>query len=229
MSRKPHNHHSQKPEHGTYRSYVIGFVLSLVLTLVPYFLVVNKVISGSTLLMAILAIAVLQMFVQIFFFLHLGRGPKPFYNIVFFIATAGVIIVVVGASIFIMNNLYRNMSPDEMIRKLAQKENIAQVSGEATGACQGNKNNHIFTIRGGVVTPAYIKTERCDTLTLINEDARERAVTFGTHPAQESYGGEHEIVLPTSEPETITLNEVGDFKFHDHHDPLVGGYFTVFP
>ena len=88
MSKKSHKP-TPKSEHGTTRSYVIGFVLSLIFTVIPYYLVTNKTIAGSALLATILGIAVLQMFIQIFFFLHLGRGPKPFYNVVFFFATAG--------------------------------------------------------------------------------------------------------------------------------------------
>ena len=94
-----------KSEHGTATSYVIGYVLSLLFTVIAYLLVANKTFSGNKLLMAILGIAVVQMFVQIFFFLHLGRGPKPLYNVVFFFATAGIIVIVIGASLLIMNNL----------------------------------------------------------------------------------------------------------------------------
>ena len=70
-----------KAERGTITSYVIGFLLSLVFTAIPYYLVVNKTVEGNTLLATILGFAVLQMAVQIFFFLHLGRGPKPLYNV----------------------------------------------------------------------------------------------------------------------------------------------------
>src|SRR4051812_4722311 len=105
---------TESNEHGSITSYVIGFVLSLVLTIIPYYMVTRHVISGSALLLAILGIGIAQMLVQILFFLHLGRGPKPFYNVVFFVATAGMITMVIGASIIIMNNLYHNISPQEV-------------------------------------------------------------------------------------------------------------------
>lgn len=216
-------------EHGTTRSYVVGFILSLVFTLIPYHLVVNKIISGNALLAAILGFAVIQMFIQIFFFLHLGRGPKPLYNVVFFGATAGLIILVIAASLLIMSNLYRNMSPQEFVRRLAQKENISQINGADTGACSEHKENHIVTIKESLVTPLQVQAERCDTLTFINEDAMEREIVFGVHPAQESYGGEFEVPLESGEPETITLNQTGSFVFHDHHEPGVSGQFRVAP
>jgi cytochrome o ubiquinol oxidase subunit IV len=220
---------SKEKEHGTTQSYVIGFILSLIFTIIPYYLVVNKVLTGNTLLVTILGIAVLQMFIQIFFFLHLGRGPKPFYNVVFFFATAGLIVVVVGASLFIMNNLYRNMSPGEVTRKLAQKEGISQVGNEPTGACQENKDNHIVVIKDGVASPGIVQASRCDTLTFLNEDEITREMVFGPHPDHHSYGGEDRVVLEDRHSETITLNETGNFMFHDHLDSEVTGYFTVAP
>jgi cytochrome o ubiquinol oxidase operon protein cyoD len=219
-------HTTKEQEHGTTKSYVIGFILSLIFTIIPYHLVVNKVISGDALLATILGIAVLQMAIQLLFFLHLGRGPKPLYNVVFFFATAGIIILTVGASIFIMNNLYRNMLPEEVTKKLAQEEGISQIGGEETGACNELRNNHIVTILEGVINPVRTQAELCDTLTIINKDGFKRQITFGSHPAHGSYGGEYELFVG-SDPETITLNETGDFIFHDHLDPDVVGYFSV--
>src|SRR5688572_2414166 len=111
-------HTTTKGEHGTTGSYVIGFILSLVFTLIPYYLVVNKTVTGTAILATILTFGVVQMLIQIFFFLHLGRGPKPMYNVVFFGATASLILVVVLGSVFIMNHLHYNMSPTEVTKKL---------------------------------------------------------------------------------------------------------------
>jgi cytochrome o ubiquinol oxidase operon protein cyoD len=218
---------THKDDHGSMTSYVIGFMLSLNFTIIPYYLVVNKIVEGTALLVTILIFAVLQMFVQIFFFLHLGRGPKPLYNVVFFFGTAGIIVVVVVASLFIMSNLYRNMLPGEVVLKQAQKENIAQVGGEETGACKENKQNHIITISAGTLSPAYVKAKRCDTLTFLNRDKINREIGFGNHPEDISYGGEDKVLLDDGRPETITLNEVGYFVFHDHNDSSLVGSFYV--
>src|SRR5689334_1080476 len=110
---------SSKRERGTLESYAIGFSLSFLLTAIPYYLVVHKSASSNLLLTAIIGFAVMQMLTQIFFFLHLGRGPKPLYNVAFFAATVGIILVVVGGSIFIMNHLHYNMTPQEASRQLA--------------------------------------------------------------------------------------------------------------
>ncbi|MDQ3094011.1 MAG: cytochrome C oxidase subunit IV family protein [bacterium] len=214
-------------EHGTMRSYVIGYALSLIFTVIPFYLVVNETIRGTQLLVTILGFAFIQMLIQIFFFLHLGRGPKPFYNIVFFGATVSAILVVVGGSVFIMNNLYYNMTPDEATTRLAEDEGIAQIGGEETGACQGLNDNHKVTIKDGVMSPALIEARRCDTLTFTNEDSKKREITFGIHPNHDSYGGEFEVVLSGSKPKSITLNQTGYYAYHDHLDPDAKGNFLV--
>lgn len=217
-----------EPEHnqGVKKSYVLGFVLSLVFTAIPYYLVVNKSVAGFSLLIIIIAIAVLQMLVQLFFFLHLGRGPKPLYNVVFFGVTAVTIMIVVGGSLVIMNNLHY-MAPSEVSKKLVEKEGIHQISGEKTGACQGVHTNHRINIKDDQVSPVHIKAKYCDTLTFINEDNQAREMTFGSHPAHGSYGGESKIPVKKSRNKTITLNQTGTFRFHDHFNANVAGSFTV--
>jgi cytochrome o ubiquinol oxidase operon protein cyoD len=221
---KSHSHSAK--EHGSTLSYIIGFILSLIFTLIPYYLVVNKTVTGTTLITAILGFGVIQMLIQIFFFLHLGRGPKPWYNIVFFAATVSIILVVVGGSIFIMDHLHYNMSPSEVTKKLAQKEGLEQIGGEKTGACQEIGANHKVIIKNGVVAPAYTEARLCDTLTFINEDDVVREIAFGGHPNHDSYSGEADIKVQ-SRPKSITLNEPGQFIFHDHLDPSTSGHLSV--
>lgn len=218
---------SPNPEHGTMQSYVIGFVLSIIFTLIPYYLVVNKTFAGSGLQSVVLGFAVLQMLVQIFFFLHLGRGPKPFYNVVFFASTVGIILVVIGGSVFIMNNLHYNMSPEAVTKKLSQEESIAQIGDIRTGACQVSYTNHQFTIKNGEISPAHIEAELCDSLTFINKDDKVREIGFGFHPNHDGYAGQDDLLVYKGRPKTITLNQTGEFLFHDHLDPGAVGTFTV--
>ncbi|HUP26150.1 MAG TPA: cytochrome o ubiquinol oxidase subunit IV [Candidatus Limnocylindrales bacterium] len=226
------SHHTPaqpKAEHGTMRSYIIGFLLSLVFTAIPYYMVVNKTIAGTALLAMIVVVAVLQMAIQVLFFLHLGRGPKPLYNVTFFVFTIGTVLVVVAGSIFIMNNLHYNMTPSEATTKLAQDERIAQVGGEKTGACQEIHANHRVTISSGRVSPLYTEAGICDTLTFINEDNTLRDIAFGPHPQHNGYGGESEVTVRKGYPKTINLNQSGTYSFHDHLDPSVSGSLAVTP
>lgn len=216
-------------EHGTMKSYVIGFMLSLVFTFIPYYLVVNQRLSGLALMATILGFGVVQMIVQITFFLHLGRGPKPNWNLFFFVSTVGIILVVVGGSVFIINNLNYNMLPSDQTKKLANDEGIYQIGGEKTGACQGQHVIHEVTIKNSEVSPLQTVARKCDTLTFINEDDAAREITFGTHPRHGAYAGESEIVVRKGRAKFITLSESGQFQFHDHMQPHVAGYLTVSP
>lgn len=216
-----------KHEHGTVQSYIIGFILSLIFTLIPYYLVVNQNISGRSLLVTIIGFAVVQMIIQITFFLHLGRGPKPDWNLFFFISTVGIILVIVGGSIFIMDQLYKNMSPSDQTKKLVSGEGIYQIDGKETGACQQLYDNHKIVIKNGQASPLYVIAQRCDTLTFINEDDKVREITFGPHPDHGVYAGEDELVVRKGRGKSITLSETGTHRFHDHLDPTAAGAFTV--
>lgn len=208
-------------------SYVVGFLLSLIFTFSAYYFVVHKSITGNSLLALILEFAVLQMAVQIFFFLHLGRGPKPLYNVFFFAGTVGIILMTVGGSIFIMNSLYNNMSPSEITKKLAQDEGISQVEGAKTGACQELGANHKVTIKNARVTPVQTNAHLCDTLSIINDDSVNREMAFGPHDKHINYAGLSEFTIHKSYAKTITLNQTGTYRFHDHDDAAVAGTFTV--
>jgi cytochrome o ubiquinol oxidase operon protein cyoD len=230
MSNHPH-HSGGEParEHGTIGSYVIGFILSLIFTLIPYFLVTRHTVSGNALLASILGFAMLQMVVQITFFLHLGRGPKPKWNLFFFLSTVGIILIVVGGSIMIINNLHYNMLPSDQIKKLANEEGIYQIDGKKTGACQGVHANHVVTIKNSQLSPLYTAAQKCDTLTFINEDKVIRQIAFGAHPHHDIYAGESELVIPKGKDKTITLSEPGTYQFHDHLHEEIAGNFTVSP
>lgn len=211
---------------GSVSSYIVGFIISLLLTFVPYYIVKHQVIDNTPLLIAVIALALVQMVVQMVFFLHLGRGPKPLYNIVFLGATSGMILLVVGASILIMNSLYGKMSPEEAALHLAQNENIAEISGIKTGACQGNRDNHVVTIGNGLAI-SHVEAKRCDTLTIKSGDGLAHELMFGSYNNPTSYGGVHEIFVRNDRAKIITLNEVGDFSFHDHNNPAISGFFSV--
>lgn len=104
--------------------YTLGFVLSVILTLAAYLAVVHTIFSPTLLLATILVLAVAQLFVQLFFFLHLGDEKGPRWNLLFFISTAAVILLVVIASLWIMHHLNYNMMPHEMGEYLIQDEGI---------------------------------------------------------------------------------------------------------
>ncbi|MCK9344875.1 MAG: cytochrome o ubiquinol oxidase subunit IV [Candidatus Pacebacteria bacterium] len=89
-------------------SYVIGFALSIILTLIPYFMVVNHMAVSKTLMFGVLLFALVQFLVQVIFFLHLSKKSRPYWNLIVFAYTILVVAILVIGSIWIMDNLNYN-------------------------------------------------------------------------------------------------------------------------
>lgn len=221
--------HDERTEHGSARSYIIGFVLSLIFTFIPYYIVVNDVLAGDALLATILGIGVIQMIIQIVFFLHLGRERKPRWQLYFFVGTVAAILVVVGGSWFIMKHLHYNMTPTDVSKKLIEDEGIAQVGGQKTGACRGSYALHNVVIRNGVASPSLTEAGFCDRLVFINEDDKVHEIMFGTKSQPETYGGESELVVRKGRAKTLILNQPGTYQFYDNLSSDATGFFSVKP
>ena len=111
---------------GTKTTYLVGFAISVALTLVAFGLVKVHVAhhhnypSDNFMMAALALLAVIQLFVQLVFFLHLGRESKPRWNAYALALAVTVVVIVVIGSLWIMSNLnYRMMSsPVEIQRYL---------------------------------------------------------------------------------------------------------------
>ena len=105
-------------------AYSTGFILSLLLTIIPYLLGVNKRLAGNVLVVALMAFALVQLAIQLIFFLHLGAEKKPRWNQMVFAFMALIVLIVVGGSLWIMNNLNYHMDPREVEQYIKQEELI---------------------------------------------------------------------------------------------------------
>lgn len=97
----------QKEYHGTLRSYVIGFIASILLTTASFSIVITKLLSGNALIFTIVALALAQAIFQLLFFLHLGQEAKPRWEtIVFYFMIVVLFIVAIGTLwiIYDLNN-----------------------------------------------------------------------------------------------------------------------------
>lgn len=104
----------KKEWHGTYRAYLIGLLLSLVLTCISFGLVIYEPFSKDLIFHTILSLAVLQAIVQLRFFLHLGQEAKPRWETLIFTFTTLILLAVVIGSLWIMHDLDARMMNMEM-------------------------------------------------------------------------------------------------------------------
>ena len=86
--------------HGSVKEYVIGLILSIILTAIPFGLVMTGN-TGALTLAIILVCLVAQVFVQLIFFLHMNGSSEQIWN-----TTSGVFIVLV-----VLCLLYTSPSP----------------------------------------------------------------------------------------------------------------------
>ncbi len=90
-------------DHGNVKTYLIGFVLSVILTLLPFWMVMEGDFSKVTTLWGIVVFAIVQIWVHLKYFLHLnfvtedGRAST-----ISFLFSALIIFMVVGLSIWII-------------------------------------------------------------------------------------------------------------------------------
>lgn len=94
-------------------TYSIGFLSSVALTIFAYAIVVNDVFKNmwSPAIIALLlsSLAILQLVVQLLFFLHLGEEAKPRWKLMSFIFAFIILGIIVIGSLWIMFDLNSRM------------------------------------------------------------------------------------------------------------------------
>jgi len=94
---------SQGGHHGgSLKQYVTGFLLSIVLTIIPLVVVMNGLLSKTAATLVILLMAALQFVVQLVFFMHIKDEEKPRYNFMALILGLVILLTIIAGSIWIM-------------------------------------------------------------------------------------------------------------------------------
>lgn len=97
--------------HGSIRSHVIGYAVSLLLTFVSFGAVIGELLPPRAGLALIVALCVAQLLVQLVFFLHLGPRKGQRSDTAIFACTVFLIAIVVSGSLWVMHNATLNMMP----------------------------------------------------------------------------------------------------------------------
>ena len=101
--------------HITVGGYVTGFVLSVILTAIPFWLVMDKVFASSTATtFVILGFAMVQIFVHMVFFLHMtskAEGGWTWMSLIFMVV---LVVITLSGSLWVMYHLKTNMMPPSL-------------------------------------------------------------------------------------------------------------------
>lgn len=106
----PHAHEAGR-SHGSQRDYVIGFLLSVVLTAIPFWLVMSGVLDGQLTAILVTLLAFAQIAVHTVFFLHVNTRSEGGWTLMALVFTGIVVLITICGSLWIMYHLHGNMMP----------------------------------------------------------------------------------------------------------------------
>jgi len=92
--------------HASARTYLTGFILAIVLTLIPFALVMDNWLSWTATVVSIFTLAVIQILVHLHYFLHLDASSSQRWNVMAIVFTGIIVLILVGGSVWIMFSLH---------------------------------------------------------------------------------------------------------------------------
>jgi cytochrome o ubiquinol oxidase subunit IV len=107
--------HSDQGAHGSRKTYLIGFWLSVLLTAIPFYLVMSGVVDNkATTAVLLVAMAAVQIIVHMVCFLHMNGRSENGWTMMSLIFTVIIVGIVLSGSVWVMYHLNVNMmlSPD---------------------------------------------------------------------------------------------------------------------
>ncbi|WP_436072228.1 cytochrome o ubiquinol oxidase subunit IV [Devosia sp. LjRoot3] len=108
--------HGDGHDHGTRRTYLIGFALSVILTAIPFWLVMGDVIADTTIAtLVIMGFGVVQIFVHMVYFLHMNTKSEGGWTMMAAIFTIIIIVIALSGSLWVMFHLNTNMMPGHIM------------------------------------------------------------------------------------------------------------------
>jgi cytochrome o ubiquinol oxidase operon protein cyoD len=110
------NHQDSGASHSTFKGYMTGFVLAVILTAIPFWLVMRGVNAGksNTTTLIILGFAAVQIVVHMFYFLHMNTKSEGGWTMLALIFTLVLVVITLSGSIWVMYHLNHNMMPAMM-------------------------------------------------------------------------------------------------------------------
>ncbi|WP_295552546.1 cytochrome o ubiquinol oxidase subunit IV [uncultured Pseudacidovorax sp.] len=116
------DHHGDVGPHSSFYGYMIGFVLSIVLTAIPFWLVMNDVISNrNTAVIVLGAFAIVQIVVHMIFFLHMNGKVEGGWTMLSTIFTIVFVAIAIAGTLWVMFHMNTNMMPAHEMHQHIQR------------------------------------------------------------------------------------------------------------
>lgn len=122
-------------------------------------------------------------------------------------------VTAIGYGVYVAAHFYLGEEPHQA--------NAQVECGDKKGA------THTIIIQHDAMAPSELAVHHCDTLTLVNQDDKQRRLAFGEHAHHQSYDGVDGKLIGKGEQISLTLTEEGEFMVHDHLQESVHAHFTV--
>lgn len=87
---------------GNLKYYLIGFSVSIILTIIPFIMVMNRLATKNIIITVLITCAIAQILVHLFCFLHLNGSSEERWNILALVFTVLIIMILVTGSLWIM-------------------------------------------------------------------------------------------------------------------------------
>ena len=107
-----HDDHGHDDLHVSMGDYVKGFILAVVLTAIPFYLVMNNVIQDrSTAVLVLGGFAIVQIVVHMVYFLHMNGKIQGGWTMLSTIFTVVFVAIAIAGTLWVMFHMNTNMMP----------------------------------------------------------------------------------------------------------------------
>lgn len=103
--------HGQDGGHGSLNGYLIGFALSVLLTAIPFWLVMSHALDGRAAALIVMGLAAVQVVVHMVFFLHMNTRAEGGWSALALIFTLVLVVITLSGSMWVMFHMNANMMP----------------------------------------------------------------------------------------------------------------------
>lgn len=106
------DHAADGYDHGSYKSYFTGFVLSVILTAIPFAVVMSGGLESRLMtVLLVVGFAAVQIVVHMIYFLHMNTRSDEGWTFMSMVFTIIILVVVLAGSIWVMYHMNTNMMP----------------------------------------------------------------------------------------------------------------------